>query len=70
MASKASGSEKKTVTNGALKPAMRNTQVTEFFPIRRSHRKPKTTIIQEKQKMIEERILSGKEEGLVVGIPG
>ncbi|KAK4306269.1 hypothetical protein Pmani_021891 [Petrolisthes manimaculis] len=55
-----------TVTNGEVKPALRSGQITKFFPIRRSERKPKTTLIQERQKEIEERIKTGKEEGLTV----
>ncbi|XP_069194846.1 N-lysine methyltransferase KMT5A isoform X2 [Procambarus clarkii] len=55
-----------TLPNGEVKPALRNTQMTQFFPIRRSERKPKTTLIQERQKEIEERIKSNKEEGLMV----
>ncbi|KAB7494773.1 Histone-lysine N-methyltransferase pr-set7 [Armadillidium nasatum] len=58
------------VLNGALKisqkPVLKNTQITQFFPIRRSHRKPKAALLQEKQKEVEEKILSGKEEGLEV----
>ncbi|XP_063889960.1 histone-lysine N-methyltransferase Set8-like isoform X2 [Scylla paramamosain] len=52
------------MSNGEAKPTQRNTQMSEFFPIRRSERKPKTTLLQERQKEIEERICSGKEEGL------
>ncbi|KAK8404677.1 hypothetical protein O3P69_007728 [Scylla paramamosain] len=54
------------MSNGEAKPTQRNTQMSEFFPIRRSERKPKTTLLQERQKEIEERICSGKEEGLTV----
>ncbi|KAG0721429.1 N-lysine methyltransferase KMT5A [Chionoecetes opilio] len=54
------------MSNGDAKPALRNTQMTTFFPIRRSERKPKTTLLQERQKEIEERICSGKEEDLTV----
>ncbi|MPC78369.1 N-lysine methyltransferase KMT5A [Portunus trituberculatus] len=54
------------MSNGETKPTQRNTQMSEFFPIRRSERKPKTTLLQERQKEIEERICSGKEEGLMV----
>ncbi|XP_064082498.1 uncharacterized protein LOC135198645 isoform X2 [Macrobrachium nipponense] len=54
------------VTNGEAKPVLRDTQMTEFFQIRRSRRKPKTTLLQERQKEIEERILNSCEDGLKV----
>lgn len=54
------------VTNGEAKPVLRGTQMTEFFQIRRSRRKPKTTLLQERQKEIEERILNSCEDGLKV----
>ncbi|XP_071520101.1 uncharacterized protein Set8 isoform X2 [Panulirus ornatus] len=54
------------LSNGEAKPALRSTQITEFYPIRRSERKPKTTLLQERQKEIEEKIKNGKEEGLTV----
>ena len=54
------------MSNDEAKPTQRNTQMTEFFQIRRSERKPKTTLLQERQKEIEERICSCKEEGLMV----
>lgn len=56
----------KTQANGEAKSNLRSTQMTEYFPIRRSERKPKTTLLQERQKAIEERIISGSEEGLTV----
>lgn len=60
------GNTATSLTNGEVKPALRNTQMTQFFPIRRSERKPKTTLLQERQKEIEERIKSGTEDGLMV----
>ncbi|KAG8196407.1 hypothetical protein JTE90_009041 [Oedothorax gibbosus] len=44
----------------------RNSQVTDFFPVRRSNRKPLPFVKKEKQKTIEEAILSGKEEGFEI----
>ncbi|CAL4109873.1 unnamed protein product, partial [Meganyctiphanes norvegica] len=52
--------------NGEVKTTLRATQMTEFFPIRRSDRKPKTKLLEERQKDIEEKILSGSEEGLCI----
>ncbi|KAK7083987.1 Histone-lysine N-methyltransferase [Halocaridina rubra] len=55
-----------TVANGEVRPTHKETQITEFFPIRRSRRKPKTELQLEQQKEIEERILNNCEEGLKV----
>lgn len=52
--------------NGEVKTTLRTTQMTEFFPIRRSDRKPKTKLLEERQKEIEEKILSGREEGICI----
>ena len=43
-----------------------NHKLTEYFGVRRSVRKPKTTILEEKQRSLEEAVLSGKEDGLMV----
>ncbi|XP_013410514.1 N-lysine methyltransferase KMT5A-A [Lingula anatina] len=40
--------------------------VTDYFPVRRSERRPKKEIKEEEQKHLHEVILSGKEEGLKV----
>ena len=45
----------------------RNHKVTEYFPIRRSVRKTKKTVLEEKQKNLEECVLSKREDGLKVG---
>lgn len=44
----------------------RQTEVSEYFPVRRSGRKSKSVLENEKQKALEEALLSGKEEGLEV----
>lgn len=44
----------------------RNHKLTEYFPVRRSVRKTKKTVMEENQKNIEERILSQREDGLKV----
>lgn len=44
----------------------RNHKVTEYFPVRRSVRKTKKTVLEEKQKNLEECVLSHREEGLKV----
>lgn len=46
----------------------KQTRLTEFFPVRRSIRKTKKTVLEEKRKTIEEAILSNKEDGLEVRI--
>lgn len=46
----------------------RNHKVTEYFPVRRSVRKTKKTVLEEKQKNLEECVLSQREEGLKVGV--
>lgn len=40
--------------------------LTDYFPVRRSDRKPECTIKVEKEKEIEEAILSGKEDGFEI----
>ncbi|KAA0189395.1 hypothetical protein HAZT_HAZT002727, partial [Hyalella azteca] len=55
------------LTNGEDTSAKnKNAQMTDFFPIRRSERKPKATLMLERQMAIEKKILSGSEEGLRV----
>ena len=44
----------------------RNHKLTEYFPVRRSVRKTKKTVLEEKQKNLEECVLSQREEGLKV----
>ena len=46
--------------------APRDGQLTEYFPIRRSERKPKAKLMLERQMDIERKILQGSEEGLRV----
>jgi hypothetical protein len=43
-----------------------NHKLTEYFPVRRSVRKTKTTVLEEQQRDLEEAILSQKEDGLEV----
>jgi len=43
-----------------------NHQLTEYFPVRRSVRKTKTTVLEEQQRDLEEAVLSQREEGLEV----
>jgi len=43
-----------------------NHQLTEYFPVRRSIRKTKTTVLEEQQRDLEEAVLSQREEGLEV----
>lgn len=52
----------KTVTT---KPET-NHKLTEYFPVRRSNRRPKKTLLEEHHRTIEEAILNGREEGLQV----
>lgn len=44
----------------------RQTEVSDYFVVRRSGRKCKSVVQNEKQKVLEEALLSGKEEGLEV----
>ena len=48
------------------KDGLKSTQMTDFFPIRRSERKPKATLLYERQMDIERKILEGSEDGLKV----
>lgn len=43
-----------------------NHKLTEYFPVRRSVRKTKKTVLEEKQKFLEEAVLAKQEEGLEV----
>lgn len=43
-----------------------NHKLTEYFPVRRSVRKTKTTVLEEQQRDLEEAILSKREDGLEV----
>lgn len=45
-----------------------NHKVTEYFPIRRSERKYKKNIIEERQKDIESKIINEIEDGLKVNM--
>ncbi|XP_046385919.1 N-lysine methyltransferase KMT5A-A isoform X2 [Ischnura elegans] len=57
----------KSVGNTTLPPPTAvNHKLTEYFPVRRSERKPKRTILEEQQRDLEEAVLSGKEEGIEV----
>lgn len=41
-------------------------KLTEYFPVRRSERKTKKTVLEERQRTLEEAVLMCKEEGLEV----
>ena len=43
-----------------------NHKLTEYFTVRRSVRKPKTVILEEKQRCMEEAVLTEREDGLRV----
>lgn len=47
-------------------PADNNHKVTDYFQVRRSVRKCKTTVLEEKQRDLEKKILTGSEDGLEV----
>ena len=64
---KAMKAKRKLNVNQSLnQDAPQNHKLTEYFAVRRSVRKPKTAILEEKQRNLEESVLSGKEEGLQV----
>lgn len=44
----------------------KSNKLTDYFPVRRSVRKTKKTVLEEKQKSIEEAVLSEKDDGLEV----
>ncbi|XP_067014797.2 histone-lysine N-methyltransferase Set8 [Anabrus simplex] len=53
--------------NAPLKPPVaENHKLTEYFPVRRSVRKTKRTVLEEWQRGLEEAVASGKEDGLAV----
>lgn len=43
-----------------------NSKLTDYFPVRRSNRKTTQNVMKERQKIVEDAILSGKEEGFEV----
>ena len=45
-----------------------NHKLTEYFPVRRSIRKTKRTVLEERQRSLEEAVLANREEGLEVMI--
>lgn len=57
---KASSATATTITNGSQH------KLTDFFPVRRSVRKTKKTVLEERQKTLEEAVLMCKEEGLQI----
>lgn len=64
---KATKVKRKLIMNQSLnQDASQNHKLTEYFAVRRSVRKPKTAILEEKQKCLEEAVQSGKEDGLEV----
>lgn len=46
----------------------KNSQITDFFPVRRSNRKTLLSKMSDKNKIIEDAILSGKEEGFEIKV--
>lgn len=69
---KAMKAKRKLNVNQSLnQDSSQNHKLTEYFAVRRSVRKPKTAILEEKQRNLEESVLSGKEDGLKVhNFPG
>ena len=64
---KAMKAKRKLNVNQSLnQESSQNHKLTEYFAVRRSVRKPKTAILEEKQRNLEESVLSGKEDGLQV----
>ena len=64
---KAMKAKRKLNVNQSLnQDSSQNHKLTEYFAVRRSVRKPKTAILEEKQRNLEESVLSGKEDGLQV----
>lgn len=64
---KAMKTKRKLIVNQSLnQDSSHNHKLTEYFAVRRSVRKPKTAILEEKQRNLEESVLSGKEDGLKV----
>uniref|UniRef100_A0A1B6CKF3 [histone H4]-lysine(20) N-methyltransferase n=1 Tax=Clastoptera arizonana TaxID=38151 RepID=A0A1B6CKF3_9HEMI len=52
----------------SIKEANTNHKLTDYFPVRRSVRKTKKTVLEERQRIIEDAIISGCEEGLEIHI--
>lgn len=66
---------KSQIKNGVSKtfkapsaPADNNKKVTEFFPVRRSVRKTKKEVQDERRRNIEQAIKEGREDGLAVSL--
>lgn len=66
---------KSQIENGVMKtfkapsaPADNNKKVTEFFAVRRSVRKTKKEVQDERRRNIEQAIKEGREDGLAVSI--
>lgn len=59
-----------SINHRSLKPqcAETNHSITDYFPIRRSVRKSKKTVLEEKQRDLENKVLCQVEDGLEVGI--
>lgn len=55
---------KSTVVNGTSNGSQ--PKLTEYFPVRRSERKTKKTVLEEIQKTLEDAVLMCKEDGLQV----
>ncbi|XP_015914152.1 N-lysine methyltransferase KMT5A [Parasteatoda tepidariorum] len=53
-------------TSKKKKQTLRNTQLTEFFPVRRSNRKTFNSVMKEKHKNVENAILCAKEDGFEI----
>lgn len=62
----ATGSTTIKSAKGKSQNPLSDSQITDFFPIRRSDRKSKTTILQEKQDDLEQAIRSQKADGLKI----
>ena len=67
---KTTKTKRKLITNQSLnQDVSQNHKLTEYFAVRRSVRKPKTAILEEKQKHLEDLVQSGVEDGLqVIGL--
>lgn len=64
--SKGSSVNETKTSNAATASNGSQHKLTEYFPVRRSVRKTKKTVMEEKQKSLEEAVLTCKEEGLRV----
>lgn len=49
-----------------VKKSEDNHKLTDYFPVRRSVRKTKRTVLEERQRILEEAVLAKREEGLEV----